>query len=219
MIRICSLKAKAVIFDLDGVVINSERIYDVADRDFLLSRGVIYDREKIVSDVMGKSLFESTSILKDFYSLDGTVEELFLERKNLLAEMYEDLVDFIQGFEEFHATLARRRIPTFIATASERTLLKIADERLRLSEIFLEKIFTIADVGNKSKPDPAIFTYAASQMNIQPDQCVVIEDSPNGVLAAKNANMLCIAITTTQERMKLSLADLIVSGFHELCMD
>lgn len=211
-----SLKKKVAIFDLDGVIINSEAIFDIADTEFFYRRGIHYKREEVISIVMGKGFRESTAILKEIYTLGENIEKLVEERRKILAEAYETWIDFTANFKEFHTALIEQNIRTCIATASDNELLAIVDRKLGLSEIFKGKIFTIADVQHKSKPDPAVFLYAASHVSAVPDECVVIEDSPNGILAAKNAGMLCIALTTTHTRDKLNLADVVVDTFHEI---
>ena len=210
------LKKSTVIFDLDGVIINSEDLFNVADTEFFRRRGICYERAKVISTVMGKGLPESTAILQNIYALEGNIEELLEERRKILAEAYEVGIDFTANFKEFHTSLMKQNIRMCVATASDTALLAIADRRLGLSKIFKENIFTIADVKNKSKPDPAVFLYAAHQMHAAPHRCVVIEDSPNGVLAAKKAGMFCIALTTTHTRDKLNLADIVVDAFHEI---
>lgn len=211
-----SLQKRVVIFDLDGVIINSEALFDIADTEFFRRRGIRYERAEVISTVMGKGLLESTVILQNIYGVEGNIKELLEERRKILAETYEVWIDFIVNFKEFHTALVKQNIRTCIATASDSGLLAIADRKLGLSKIFKEKIFTIADVQHKSKPDPAVFLYAAHQMGATPDECVVIEDSPNGVLAAKKAEMLCVALTTTHTRDKLDLADIIVDAFHKI---
>mgnify|MGYP003394468904 CR=1 FL=1 len=211
-----SLKKKVAIFDLDGVIVNSEAIFNIADTEFFLRRGLHYKREEVISIVMGKGLRESTAILKKIYTLRENIEELLEERRKILAEAYETRIDFMPDFKEFHTALIEQNICTCIATASDSGLLAIVDRKLGLSKIFRGKIFTIADVQHKSKPEPAVFLYAAHHVSAVPDDCVVIEDSPNGILAAKNADMFCIALTTTHTKDKLNLADVIVDTFHEI---
>ena len=108
-------------------------------------------------------------------------------------------------------------IETCIATASDDRLILLADEKLGLSKIFgAGKIFKISDVGNTSKPDPAIFLYSAARMNRAPEECMVIEDAPHGVAAAKNAGMYCVALTTTRPREELTRADIVVDSYGDI---
>jgi len=94
--------------------------------------------------------------------------------------------------------------------------LEIADQRLRLSELFNGNVFSVAEIGYVSKPNPDIFLYAARKLNSQPEHCLVIEDSPHGIEAAKRAGMRCIALTTTYTRDKLAQADLVVDSYSQI---
>jgi beta-phosphoglucomutase-like phosphatase (HAD superfamily) len=71
-------------------------------------------------------------------------------------------------------------------------------------------------VGNKSKPDPAIYLHAAEKLGSSPQECIVIEDAPNGIQSAKSAGMKCIGIATTFTKDKLVEADLIANGFEDI---
>jgi beta-phosphoglucomutase-like phosphatase (HAD superfamily) len=71
-------------------------------------------------------------------------------------------------------------------------------------------------VGHRSKPNPDIFLHAASRLDAKPENCLVIEDAPHGVEAAKRAGMKCIALTTTYDRQILCNADLVVDSFAQI---
>ena len=207
---------KAIIFDMDGVIINSEPLYELADVDFLSRKGITYNRESIANTLLGKSLRDTTQILKDIHSITGTTQNLMEERLDLIEGLYQSSLSYITGFLEIHQYLAERSIKTCIATASHNRLLDVADKKLGLSNIFGQYIFKISDVGDKSKPDPAIFLYAAEKLETKPEECCVIEDSPNGIMAAKNAGMHCSGITTSRTSEDLDLADFVVSSHEEI---
>ena len=207
---------KAIIFDMDGVIINSEPLYELADIDFLSRRGITYNRESIANILLGKSLWDTTQILKDIHSITESTQQLMEERLNLIEELYQSSLTYITGFLEIHQYLVEREIKTCIATASHNHLLDVANKKLGLANIFGQDIFKISDVGDKSKPDPAIFLYAADKLKTPPEECCVIEDSPNGIMAAKNAGMYCIGITTPRTSEDLNLADFVVSSHNEI---
>src|SRR3989344_5544592 len=208
---------KAIIFDMDGVVIDSERLYDIADAEFFQAHGKVFDKDRIVPLVAGKSLIDSTAMLKDMYGFEGEVSVLTDVRRKLIQRVYGEALTFMKGFPKFHQEALGHGMATGIATASDDTLLALADRILGLSEIFgADRIFKISDVGNKSKPDPAIFLYAAERLGFKPAECVVIEDAPNGVAAAKNAGMYCIALTTTRPREELGMADVVLDSYQDI---
>lgn len=208
---------KVIIFDMDGVVIDSEQLYDLADAKFFQRHDKMFEKDQIVPLIAGKSLIDSTAIIKDMYGFNGDVSALTDERRKLVQQIYGEALTFIKGFSEFHQEVLGQGVATCIATASDDTLLALADRALGLSEIFgSERVFKISDVGNKSKPDPAIFLYAAERLGYKPDECIVIEDSPHGVAAAKNAGMYCVALTTTRPREELCMADVILDSYKDI---
>jgi HAD superfamily hydrolase (TIGR01509 family) len=204
-----------IIFDGEGVVIDTETIWDWGQEEFLRRRNLVYDREKIKPLLTGKSLIDGVQAMMDEYGFSGDPKELARERKEIVRGLFEHKVTFIDGFREFFDRVSRT-CKTCIASAMAEDLLKVVDDRLGLSKLFNGRIFTIADVGYRSKPDPDLFLYAARRLNSEVRNCVVIEDSPLGVEAAKRAGMKCIALTTTYDREKLPGADLVVSSFPEI---
>lgn len=204
-----------IIFDCEGVVADTEDIWDIGQREFLHRRGCVYDREKIKPLLTGKTLLEGVRILKREYGFSGDSKKLALERKDIVKNLIETKVDFIDGFLDFFSRV-RITCKTCIATSMDEDLLEIVDRRLGLSKLFEGKIFSLANVKYNSKPAPDIFQYAAQQLESKSENCVVIEDSPYGVEAAKRAGMKCIGLTTTYGRDKLEQADLVVESYSEI---
>jgi beta-phosphoglucomutase-like phosphatase (HAD superfamily) len=204
-----------ILFDAEGVVVDSEPIWDEEQEEFLRRRGVPYDRERVKHLMSGKSLADGVKIMQREYRVTGDAAALARERMEIVEGLFERDVQFVKGFPEFFARV-RGRYKTCIATALNEDLLRIVDRRLGLKDLFDGHIFTIAQVQHRSKPDPAIFEFAARQLGSRPEQCVVIEDAPLGVEAAKRARMTSIALTTTYSRAKLGGADFIVGSFGEV---
>ena len=122
---------------------------------------------------------------------------------------------FIEGFAEFYQKI-HGYYKTCIATALSGDLLASVERTLDLSSLFAGNIFSIADVGNTGKPQPDIFLYAARKLHASVEHCLVIEDAPLGVEAARHAGMKCLALTTTYKRKMLSAADWVVDGYAEI---
>ena len=80
---------KAIIFDMDGVVINSEPLYELADIAFLRRKGIAYNRESIVKTLLGRSLWDTTQILKDIHGIAGDTQKLMKERLGLVEGLYQ----------------------------------------------------------------------------------------------------------------------------------
>jgi HAD superfamily hydrolase (TIGR01509 family) len=204
-----------IIFDAEGIVIDTETIWDKGQAIFLQRRGFVYDRERIKPLLTGRTLAEGVEVMKQAYRFDGDTEALARERADIVRELFMHETTFIDGFLPFFATV-RDHYKTCIATAMDQELLKLVDQHLNLSTLFENRIYTLDKVGFRSKPNPDIFLYAAQQLGSAPKNCVVIEDAPHGIDAAKRAGMRCIAISTTYDAGKLQLADLIVNAYAEI---
>ena len=209
----------AVIFDLDGVIIDSERLVDSANESFLKSHGCTYRRDLFKPRAMGKTLMEGTKIMQEVFGLEGSAEKLLEERRELITRMYREKVEFMPGFVPFYDEVVRRGLQSAVATSTDSILLGIVQQKLGLGGMFPGRIFTIAAVGNRSKPDPAVYVYTAAQMGLSPAECLVIEDAPLGIEAAKRAGAKCVAVTATLGPEHLSAADVVVNSFSEIDLD
>jgi HAD superfamily hydrolase (TIGR01549 family) len=204
-----------ILFDAEGVVIDTEPMWDKAQEEFLRRRGVAYDRGKLKHLLSGRSALEAIEITKAECGIFGDTRLLLEERMKLVRRQLEEHVGFVGGFMEFFQRI-RPAYKTCIATAMAEELLQIVDQRLKLAELFSGKVFSLAALGLRSKPHPDIFLHAARQLGSKPETCLVIEDAPHGVEAARQAGMKCVAIATTYDREKLRGADRIVDSFAEI---
>lgn len=204
-----------IIFDADGVVIDSERIWDNAQTEFSRRHGIPYEREKLKPLLAGRNQMEAIEILKAEYGIAGDIQLLAAERTELVKGEYQHGVEFVSGFREFFESV-RASHKTCIATAMPEELLDLVDARLDLSQLFNGRLFSIAAVGHRSKPNPDIFLHAARQLGVEPARCLVIEDAPNGIEAARRAGMRCVGLTTTFDRQILNRADSVVNSFEEI---
>lgn len=204
-----------IIFDAEGIVIDTETIWDKGQAIFLQRRGFVYDRERIKPLLTGRTLAEGVEVMRQAYRFDGDTEALARERADIVRELFIHETAFIEGFLPFYESV-RNRYKTCVATAMDQDLLKLVDQHLNLSALFENRIFTLDKVGYRSKPNPDIFLYAAQQLGSAPEHCVVIEDAPHGIDAAKSAGMCCIAISTTYDPGKLQKADFVVKAYAEI---
>jgi len=212
-------KIDAVIFDLEGVVIDSEPIWTKADLIFLKNHGVEISSEEYGAGIkqllMGLVLRDGIALMKKYYGFPEDPVALAEERRGIVRSLFGDEVTFIPGFVEFHRGI-RDTYQTAVATSLERYFLASLDRKLELSERFKGNLHSVEDIGFISKPDPAIFLHAARVLQVNPQNCLVIEDAPNGIEAARRAGMRCIALTTSSPRERLMKADLIVDRYEEV---
>ena len=209
------MNIEAILFDAEGVVIDTEAVWDHGQRVFLERRGLVYDRERIKPLLTGRSLVDGARVMQRELGFSGDPEALAVERLEIVRELLVEEARFMEGFEAFFETV-RGRYRCCVATALERSLLAAVDRKLGLSELFDGQLFSIADVENRSKPDPALFLFAAERLGVRPERCLVIEDAPNGIEAARRAGMRCVGLTSTYEAARLAAADWVVDSFAEI---
>lgn len=204
---------QAIIFDLEGVVVDSEKHWDTCGVIFLGRHGFNYKREPYKPLLMGKTLEEGVMIWKKVIGLKGNTKKLAQERRDIIRELYHD-TNFTPGFMKLFKKVSKK-YKVGVRTSIERQFLKIIDDKLGVTKLFNNHVYSIEDIGFISKPKPDIFLHVAKKLKVKPGDCVVFEDSPNGVESAKRAGMKCIAITTTTDSQKLNKADLIIDSFQD----
>jgi len=207
---------KGIIFDAEGVVVDTEILWDKSQHILLSKRGLEYDRDYLKPRMAGQTLLEGAQLMVDYYNLDEKPIVIERERKALIHDLFENEIHFIKGFVPFINELDRTQLKKGIATAMKRSLMTKVEKNLSLKHFFGEHIYYIEDVGNKSKPEPDVFLHAASKMGLVPNDCIVIEDAPHGIQAAKRAGMYSVGLATTFSRDHLEEAHFIADDFEQV---
>jgi pseudouridine 5'-phosphatase len=204
------------IFDLDGVLLDTEPLYTEAIAQVAASFGKIYDWS-IKSECIGRGTMEAARIIVDALALPLEPAELIRRRDRVLIPSLGGARP-MPGAEAFTRALARRGLPMAIATSTEQRLYatKSAPHAAWLS------MFAAVVCGDdrrvvRPKPGPDIFLAAAADLGATPATCVVFEDSPFGVEAALAAGMQVVALPDpAMDRARYANAHAIVSSFDEL---
>jgi len=205
----------AVIFDMDGVIVDSEIHWKTTEGYFLQSlipTWSMTDQDKI----LGLGVHDLYALLASTYQLQKTKEqflELYQEMANVI---YGEKVSLIEGFTELLSALHAKHIPVALASSSPWTWINIMIERFNLRESF-QAIVSADELEGEGKPSPAIYLLTAKRLGVSPTRCIAIEDSKYGVLSAKNAGMYCIGFRNGfNDEQDLSRADMIIQHFAEL---
>jgi len=202
-----------IIFDFDGVIVDSERIKFKHLRPFLKRKGLILlknDFTQMVGKKTGVFLKERFGDVLANKQIKTLVEA---RRRDQLIHIKEYCKP-IPGIKSFIHSLKKKGIRLCLATGTNRKIVQKALQLLGFSNMF-DTIVT-GEEFTSSKPDPEIYNLAIKKLSTPRKNISVIEDSAVGILAAKRAGLNCIAITTTQSRLDLKNADVIVHSFEEL---
>lgn len=214
------MKYKAIIFDLEGVVADTQHIWDEEGRRLLSSRALALPAPwaDFQARLAGQSLLEGAQYIKEYFGLPVDAAVLADERLVTVRELFVADISFVPGFRELWDALPGASYRTGVATALHPTLFAVVKDRLQLETYFGQHLYSIADVGWKSKPDPAVFLYAAEKLGVLPEQCVVIEDAPNGIVAARRAGMKTVGFSRTLGREHVSDADMVVDDLKDAAL-
>lgn len=216
------MKYKAIIFDMDGTILDSEHIWRTATQDLIKSRIPDITPEEldmVEKQVKGLALSASCKYIKDILGFDHELEHLMEEKTQRALKLYKDKVHFIDGFKKFYTKAQEENLKMAIATNSDDQTLAAAIEKLNLRKFFGEHIYNITHVNNRHKPAPDLYLYAAEQLGIDPKECIAIEDSFHGVSAAVSAGMFCIGINTSKHLDYLRDSNLIIDGYKDIDLD
>lgn len=206
---------KAVIFDMDGVIVDSEPRHERAFLKLFEEIGYGDTHGVTFPDYYGKS---DKVVFEDFiakHSPPHAIDELLDRRLAHLIDILEEEKPVFVGLPEI-LEKARQRWPLAIASGSLHTVIDVVLAMKNLRQHF-SAIVSSQDVP-RGKPHPDIFLHTAKLLKIAPEDCVVIEDSDSGVTAANAAGMQSIAITNSFTRDRLSHATVIVDTYEELDM-
>ncbi len=205
----------AVIFDMDGVIVDSEIQWKTLEGYFLQSLIPTWsssDQDKII----GLGVHDLYTLLIGQYGLQKTKAQFLELYQEMANEIYGQKVSLIVGFSDLLTTLNKNNIPVALASSSPKSWINIMLRRFGLQSSF--KVVVSADeLEGEGKPSPAIYLLTAQRLGVSPTSCIAIEDSKNGVLSAKNAGMFCIGFRNGfNEEQDLSKADMIIHGFAKL---
>lgn len=206
---------KAIIFDMDGVIAMTSHIQSKAESKVFAKNGIHIAPEEIIKRYSG---FKDIDMFHDvlyFNKINMDAKKMRQEKwKIVYKKISEKGIPEVTGIIDL---INKLKSAGYILGIGSTTNLKFIQDVLKKLKILRKfKIITSGDEVTSGKPNPEIFLLAAEKLKLAPVECLVIEDAPNGVKAAKRAGMKCIAITTTATKKKLKDADKIIDSFEEL---
>jgi beta-phosphoglucomutase family hydrolase len=207
---------KALIFDMDGVLVNTEPHHIFLEKKLFAGLKLNITEEEHntymgkANDVMWRELIQK-------YNLPYKVQELAERNKKEIIKYFSEMkeIELMPGIIDILEKLYQKRIPMAVASSSVAETIEIILSRTGLRKYFLYRVNS--GLVKRSKPAPDIFLYTADLLSVKPEQCMVIEDSENGIKAAKAAGMFCVAYTgKSSGSQDQSLADECIDDFSQL---
>lgn len=189
------LRFQTLIFDLDGVLADSEPWWNQIDTKLLSEHGINY-RGEYHRNVLGVSYRVATEFYKNAFNILASVEELMRRRAEIAAEVFANRVGLFPSAKTTLEQLREMKLELALATSSVSASACPFLERTGIRSFF--RLIVTGDEVQRGKPDPDIYLHTAKQLGVPPEACLVIEDALAGVAAAKAANMRVAAIPDTR---------------------
>ena len=207
---------QTVIFDMDGVIVDTEPVHHYAYVQHFKQLNIEVSPEMYAS-FTGNSTKNIYERLKETYNLSQDVQTLVETKRNLFNDAFDSKEDLylLDGVEDLIKDLYTNGMQLVLASSSANVTIERIFDRFNLHHYFTHKVS--GEDFPKSKPHPAIFLKAAELAQTPVENCIVIEDSTNGIQAAKSANIYCVGYDSFHSKLQdYSKADRVITHFNEL---
>jgi len=212
---------EAVIFDMDGVIARSEEAWIQSEREFLEGKGIYLGEEgwrdfqlRHAPYLAGRNQTEAARFYQEVFELKESVEEIRRQRMAIVRRYFSE-VELVPGAVEVIQALWEGGLKIGLASGSPLELIELVLKRYELERYFSAVIS--GDEIHEGKPNPTIYLLAAQELRAPPARCLVVEDAPNGVKAAKAAGMRCAYLPNPALRWEGEMiADFVLDSLEEL---
>jgi HAD superfamily hydrolase (TIGR01509 family) len=204
---------------MDGVIVDTEPVHSYAYFQHFAELNIDVSSDMFTS-FMGNSTRNTFQKLKELFPIEAEVEDLIQRKRTLFNDAFDNKEDLylIEGVEKLIQDLHQNGMQLILASSAANVTIDRVFKRFNLHQYF-SHIVSGEDFPN-SKPHPAIFEYAASLSTASKENCIVIEDSTNGIKAAKAAGIFCVGYNSENSKLQdLSLADHVVEHLNELSFE
>jgi beta-phosphoglucomutase len=204
--------AEAVIFDLDGTLLDNNPYHLQSWKKYLENMGRDMTEEEYNANINGRTNRDVINYIHGDALNEENSLKYGLEKEALYREVYKPFIKPVNGLLAFLKILADKNVPLAIATSGIQPNIDFMFDHVPIKEYF--KIIVNSSHIKKGKPDPEIYFKAASLLNVAPKNCLVFEDAVVGINSAKAAGMKVIAIATTHPKEELNGADMIIDDYE-----
>jgi len=207
----------AVIFDMDGVIVDSNPFHKVALKQFCEKHGYFLSDDELRGRIFGRTNKDWLTSLFNGKVTAQQVKEFEAEKESLFREIFAPHIKPVKGLISFLKMLETRQIPRAVATSAPPANVEFTLEKTGTQKFF--QVVVDGDAVENGKPHPEIYLKAAAAIHFSPQNCIIIEDSLSGIAAGRQAGCKVIGITTTHTREELQNTDLVIDDFSDLILD
>ena len=204
----------AVIFDMDGVIVDSNPTHTIALRKFCEMHGHYLTDEELKAKVYGRANKDWLPDIFGDHIAPAAYKKLADEKEALFRKLFEPIIQPVKGLIQFLEILEQNNITRAVASSAPPENVDFTLDKTATKKYF--NIVLNETSFSKGKPDPEIYLKTASLLNISPGKCVVFEDSIAGVEAARKAGCKVIGVTTTHAREEFVGTDWVIDDFNDL---
>ena len=203
---------QAVIFDLDGTLIDNNEYHLKTWKQYLMKEGIDISDENYNTYINGRTNKDAIEYIYGRRMSDAEAMEYTLEKEALYRKMYQPFIKPVEGLIPFLEISDKMNVPIGMATSGIQVNIDFMFDNIPIKKYF--KVIVNSSHIKNGKPHPEIYLKAASLLNISPENCLVFEDAAVGIKSAKAAGMKVVAIDTTQPHYQLNEADMIIHDFR-----
>ncbi len=203
---------KAVIFDLDGTLLDNNSFHRKTWEAYLKKMGKLISEEEFNAHLNGRTNKDAVEYIYGRKMSEEESTKYTLEKEELYREIYKPYIKPVSGLIDFLKILYQKNIPMAIATSGIQPNIDFMFENIPIKKYF--NVVVNSSHITHGKPHPEIYLKVASLLNIPAKNCLVFEDAVVGINSAKAAGMKVIAVATTQTKEELSIADMIVDDYN-----
>ncbi|MGJ7498227.1 HAD family hydrolase [Variovorax sp. RT4R15] len=195
-------RTEALIFDMDGTMIDSMPWHAKSWMVFARRHGIAIDVSDLLARTTGRTGTECMRVLFEGELSDAECDALVHEKETIYRDMFSDNFTEVAGFNAFAKAAVARGLKIAVGTAGDRHNIEFAMSRLKMDPLPLAIVG--GDEGLSGKPTPAIFLEAARRIGVDPARCIVFEDAPFGIEAARRGGMRAVAVCSTHTPAELA---------------